>query len=357
MPQEIVCQIFVLLPRKDRLSFTLVCPEWMHATDIPTIWKKLSVIVNEDFIEPSLIYLTQRYFRYIKVLEIGWNHPMRQNSTIPQLRHKEIVKRVGRLFVLLFERLVQIQHLVISNWHDIYHLKKLSYLLLRFIKYQCNLQSITLNNANLYDMNFANILIGCLRSKSAVKHINLHYTTYNSRKLFDSWVFTNCMELFYNLETLSIDCWIFWQFFNKLQVRYCRLRQLNLYLDDSMKKFDNLITIRETQWQMFFVYLPRATVNLKVEKPMNDEQFRTIIQKFYPLFSFTWTYPYPTETCQFDCNQCLERLTNLQYGTLEYIHLNLPLEMWHLKDKISYIKRKCKNVRSFIFNDIELIEK
>lgn len=104
--------------------------------------------------------------------------------------------------------------------------------------------------------------------------------------------------------------------FMQLQVRLCKLKELNLYLDDSPKKLDAMVSIRETQWEMFFAYLPRATVSLKIEKPIRDEQFKNIMHKHYPLLSFTWNYKYYRETCHMDCCQCLERLTNLQYRTL-----------------------------------------
>lgn len=162
----------------------------------------------------------------------------------------------------------------------------------------------------------------------------------------------------------------------QLQVRLCKLKELNLYLDDSPKKLDAMVSIRETQWEMFFAYLPRATVSLKIEKPIRDEQFKNIMHKHYPLLSFSWNYKYYRETCQMDCCQCLERLTNLQFRTLgkclthtalqqpllswtnffpEYIHLNLPLEQWDLHDKINFIKRKCRKIKSFIFNNVQLV--
>lgn len=87
-------------------------------------------------------------------------------------------------------------------------------------------------------------------------------------------------------------------------------------MDDTIRKLDTMSIVRENQWDMFFVYLPRATVNLNVDKPMRDEQFKKIIQKQYPLITFTWNYPNYKETCHVDCSQCLERLANLQFRTI-----------------------------------------
>lgn len=159
-------------------------------------------------------------------------YPLSDKKTGP--RHKDTLKRVGRFLVLLFERNVQLKHLVIFDWYDIHQLKKLCYLLMRFVKYvssyitlrflitvitrcQNHLETVTLVNANLNNTNFANILIACMRSKSTITSLNLHYSTYNSWRLFDSWVFTNCLEMFQNLEVLTVDCWIFLQCYNRVK--------------------------------------------------------------------------------------------------------------------------------------------
>ncbi|ENN76696.1 F-box only protein 39-like [Dendroctonus ponderosae] len=360
LPNEILGNIFKLLPSRDKMSFSSTCRRWRDAVETPSLWKKLNVKVDEDFNEPSVIFLTQNYHHYIEELEIGWSVPYVLSEKVFCLRHKETVKRVGRFLILLFERFVQVKHLVIHEWYDIYQLKKLCYLLMRFLKQQNRLESLTLINANMNEMNFSNLLMACLRSKSTIKHIALHYSTYNSRKYFDSWNFANSVEMFYNLETLTIDCWIFLLFFNKvciLQVRICKLKTLNLYMDDTIRKLDTISIVRESQWEMFFVYLPRATVNLNVDKPMRDEQFKKIIQKHYPLITFTWNYPNYKESCYVDCCQCLERLANLQFKTLENIRLTLPLSEEQLKDKIGYIQKKCRKVKSFVFNNVELIKK
>lgn len=83
---------------------------------------------------------------------------------------------------------------------------------------QNHLETVTLVNANLNNINFANILIACMRSKSTITSLNLHYSTYNSWRLFDSWVFTNCLEMFQNLEVLTVDCWIFLQCYNRVKI-------------------------------------------------------------------------------------------------------------------------------------------
>lgn len=85
-------------------------------------------------------------------------------------------------------------------------------------RYQNHLETVTLVNANLNNINFANILIACMRSKSTITSLNLHYSTYNSWRLFDSWVFTNCLEMFQNLEVLTVDCWIFLQCYSRVKI-------------------------------------------------------------------------------------------------------------------------------------------
>lgn len=152
LPKEILGHIFSYLTRYDKLAFTLVCPQWDYATDTPTFWKKVTVRIDEDFFgwyfihvfdlviytyfsEPSLIFLTKKYFRYIKILEIGWTSPPLHNLRLSYMKHKDVIKRVGKFLIFLYERFVQIQHLIIFDWYDIYHLRKLSYLLLRFLKY------------------------------------------------------------------------------------------------------------------------------------------------------------------------------------------------------------------------------
>lgn len=99
-------------------------------------------------------------------------------------------------------------------------------------------------------------------------------------------------------------------------MRLCKLKSLHLYLDDSLKNVDGLGVIRESRWEMFFSFFPRAVVHLKVEKPMRDDQFRRILQKHYSLVSFEWTYRPFKDTCHVDCCQCLDRLVKLQQDSL-----------------------------------------
>ncbi|XP_066151346.1 uncharacterized protein [Euwallacea fornicatus] len=356
MPLEILYKIFNLLSYYDKLAFMSSCSRWRDAAETATIWRKLQVQVDTDLNEPSIIFLTQKYYKYIEHLEIGWSVSYSQSDKKGAPRHKETVKKVGRFLVLLFERLVQLKSLTITEWYDLYQLKKLSYLLIRFIKHQSQLESLKLVNANMNNMSFSNILIACLKSKRTLTSISLRYSTFNSKRLFDSTVFTNCIEMFYNLEILTLDCWIFMQFFSKLQARFKKLKVLNLHLDNSTKRIDTLNIMQEGQKDKFFACLPKARVHLIVEKPMTDNQFMQILQNYYPLVSFEWTYSPYMETCYMDCCQCLERLVSLQQDTLEAIKLVLPLAEEKLKDKISHIKQKCYNLESFQFNNVELME-
>ncbi|CAG9763054.1 unnamed protein product [Ceutorhynchus assimilis] len=357
MPMEILGIVFrYLMRRRDKLAFILVCPEWMEAVDFKVFWAKFIVKIDEDFSEPSLIYLTQKYYKYITILEIGWGNT--RNHSLFFMRFRDIIKRVGRFFTILYEHYVQLHRLNIFDWYDVHALRKLSYLLMRFMKRQYYLKAVTLNNANFPDIAFSNSLLAFLRSKSSLKHMTLHFSTFNARKLFDCFAFSTTMELFQNLEIISIDCWIFYKFFDKLQMKFNKVRLIYLYLDYTFKKAEPVIRIRQCQWEKFHEYFPHAVVNYIIDRPMKDKQFEGILQSQYILVSFIWNYYPYKESCLVDCYQCLQRIVDLQSENIEYINLTLPTDdLDTLQYKLRSFKRICSKLKSFLLNNEELMVK
>ncbi|KAL1517635.1 hypothetical protein ABEB36_001373 [Hypothenemus hampei] len=355
MPFEILCYIFQFFSYRDKLVFLSVCTQWQKAVGAPLFWKKIIVKIDRDLNEPSLLYLIQKYYMHIEILEIGWSVPYASRLKYPEMNYKEIVKRVGRFLILFFERRIQLKHLVIANWYDIYQLRKLCYFLVRIIRHQTSLESITLHNANLNEMNFSKILVLCTLTRHTINQLNIHYSTFNAKRFFDWWVFTNCIEMFDNLTVLTIDCWIFLQFFYKLRVTLHKLELLNLYVANTRKKCDGLIIVNQTDWEKFVICMPKTVVTLKMDNPMSDKRFERILQKHYPLVAFEWNYLFYNESCLKDCQQCLERLVKEQQNVLEKIRLNIPLERNQLQDIIDWIRKKCQKLQSFVFNNQDLL--
>ncbi|XP_050312308.1 uncharacterized protein LOC126747614 [Anthonomus grandis grandis] len=357
LPHELVATVFQNLDtRKDRIAFTLACPEWFLATDAPVFWQNFKIVIDVDYADPYLMHMVQRYFRHFKTLELTWVMSPRW-VRMPFSHYKEMVKAIGRILVLLYDFSVQLREIHVSRWPGSKHTKKLGYLLMRYIKSQTRLRILTLNEANFYHVNFANVLTECMRSHKTLKKLNFHYTTKWSRQSFNRWLFSMCLENLYFLESLTMDCWMFWQFFSKLQTLIPKLKELNLYLDESPSPSqpEPLALIKDSQWELFSTYLPRSCVYLTIERPMNDTLASIIFQKDYKLVSLNWNYTYYRESCRTDCCLCLDKLAHLDYPCLERIRLNVPFPPEVLRDRVNYLVRKCRGIKSFILNGNELI--
>ncbi|XP_030764698.1 F-box only protein 39-like [Sitophilus oryzae] len=354
VPTVALCSIFEILTRRDRLAFVMVCQSWKEAVTCSRFWRKFVVYIDQDFMEPSLIHLTQEFYKYIKHLVIGWRTPMWEHRLKwPELKYKDLTKRVGKFLVILYERSVQINVLEINNWYDVFYIRKLGYLMLRIVKNQYGLTSITLNNANFHDMNFINILVSCLRSKSTLEEIHVHYLSTLTQRNFDGWIFTSCTEQFTNLKVFTVNIWVFWHFYSRLQVTLSKLTELNLYLDDSARIIDKITfpDIAESQWDMFHVLLPNVLVNLSVKKFLTDSQMKTIVQQSFPLASFVWKYKVNKECCRKTCAICLRLLTNNHRDTLQTVVIAVPdVSEVPFIQRIIFLKNKCKKLQYFCFN-------
>ncbi|KAF7264701.1 uncharacterized protein LOC143200505 [Rhynchophorus ferrugineus] len=356
LPAVPLGDIFGRLSRRDKLSFTMVCSSWKNAVTCGLFWKKLVVRIDEDFVDSSLIHLTQDFYRYVRMLSIGWAGPVwQQRLKWPELKYRDLTKRVGKFLVILYERSVQVEVLEITNWYDIFYLRKLGYLMLRFIKNQNNLVSITLNNANLYDMNFVNILVSCLRSKSSLRQLHIHYSAGMTQKNFDSWVFTSCTEQFVNITTMTLNFWVFWHFFSKLQVRLVKLTQLDLYLDEGMRIVEKVTfpEIPQKQWELFPILLPNVFVNFILRKSLTDTHIQLTLQKVFPIVSFVWKYKLSKDCSLKACSDCLRLLAEYHRDTLQIVIIVAPdVDELLLLQKIVMLKRRCKKLKCLMFNNL-----
>lgn len=57
VPTEIITEILQYLSRPDRLSCSLVCRKWKEALNRKSLWKKLVLKIDKDFLGITFIYV------------------------------------------------------------------------------------------------------------------------------------------------------------------------------------------------------------------------------------------------------------------------------------------------------------
>ncbi|CAH0546319.1 unnamed protein product [Brassicogethes aeneus] len=129
---DIMVEIYKYLPRRDKLSCSMVCTHWKDALDISDLWSNMIVHIDTDLMEPSTIIFSRYFNKYIKSLEIGWAFPQRPSRWLP-FKHKDLTKRAVRLFNILNDSRVQLSSIKIFDWYDIFRFKKIIYHLARFL--------------------------------------------------------------------------------------------------------------------------------------------------------------------------------------------------------------------------------
>ncbi|XP_060520386.1 F-box only protein 39-like isoform X2 [Cylas formicarius] len=356
VPELALREVYKSLGRRDRLSCTLVCPQWRNAMDYVGLWRKMTVHIDSDFTEPSTIFLTRYYHKYLQSLDLSWATPALSQSKWSHLRYDDLTKKVGRYLIILYDSYVQLSHLKISDWYNIFHMRKLSYFLIRFIKYQHNLRTLHLSNANFYAIDFSKILASCMNSSTCLVELNVRYSSAYAKKRFDGWIFASCLETFVSLRELTVDYWIFCDFAVKVQTENHNFVKAKIILNENEGASENLPEITSENWSNMRKIFPNLTVHLLIDRALKFDEIDLILKPQMPLTHFSSRLFFEdVQDDSYEYKQALKLLADRFKKTIESVKLEIDLDSKRLTREIHYILFRCKKLKSLRYNCEELM--
>ncbi|RZC32450.1 F-box only protein 39 [Asbolus verrucosus] len=324
LPAEALAHVFSYLPRRDRLSCSLVCQAWKNGLNHMKLWKTIVVYIDKDLMEPSTILLLRDYCKYVKNLEFGWS--VSNKSKLGPVVFKELTKRAVRFFLILHDNFTQIHKLKISNWLDFTAFQKITYHLSRFLK-----------------VNFTKMMTACLSSKTTITYLDLHNCDYC--QYFDAVYFRSCIEELSYLKTFKLDYYILaCNLIDSIVTSRNRcLENLELVLGGNR-------VISNDQWRL----LNNACPNLKVKIISNVySDLERYLAQSIPLVAFSVTIPRSlNRETRYNFLKTLHLLIITYYKTLVYLDVRIRNDVDILDEVLTMAIKKYSRLKTLAFNGV-----
>ncbi|KAK4872399.1 hypothetical protein RN001_014428 [Aquatica leii] len=204
LPAEIITEIFLYLPRKDRLICSKVCRLWNGAVNSPYLWRSMVIYLDSDLTEPSTTLVTRAYHEYFKAMEFCWSNP-RLPARWMQHDLKEFSKRACQYIMILQNSYIQLHSIKIVDWYEVPYLKKIIYHLCKFIKSQLHLVRVSFFNTNFYKPECVKLLSACLTTVNTIHYLDISNCHHPNPVFYNPVPMKPCFDYLHCLQTLKVD--------------------------------------------------------------------------------------------------------------------------------------------------------
>ncbi|XP_022904161.1 F-box only protein 39-like [Onthophagus taurus] len=357
LPTDVLALIFSFLPRRDRLSCSMVCMLWKEAINSPQLWKHMVIIIDKDLLsDPSTVLLTRDYHQFIKSLELTWSRPYIPLRWLPT-KLSEIVKRTTRFFNILTENFVQLRSLKMHWWNDLTRFKKIVYHMSLFLKIQACLTDLCFFNAMLNKCDFVKFIASCMNCKMTVTNLDIRNSFYNVDDELDSVQLIDCIEHLNGLRQLKVD---FPVFRREIMHLLSSGRNTSLNMVEVHVFASDMIPIRNSDWRDVSLKLSNLNVALHFIGMLDLDSVVSLLQRSIPLHTFTVTTARAWQNyTPNSCKELFRVLTSNYKNSLEIIDCRLYENVDTIDDILFHLLINCTKLKKFSYrggiNTIELL--
>ncbi|KAF5282467.1 hypothetical protein FQA39_LY17582 [Lamprigera yunnana] len=351
LPVEIMTEIFLYLPRKDRLACSNVCHLWNEAVNSPYLWRSMVIYLDSDLTEPSTMLVTRAYHEYFKAMEFCWSNP-RLPARWMQHDLKEFSKRACQYIMILQNSYIQLNSIKIVDWYEVPYLKKIIYHLCKFLRSQLHLVKVSFFNTNFYKPECVKLLSACLTTVNTIHYLDISNCHHPNPVFYDPVPMKACFDYLNSLQILKVD---YTAFSSGLMDALLLYKNTSLkYIDMMVRENDYLQSVISAEaWKALQVQCPKLKVAVHIKNRCHFDDIYHIFQETMPLTVFTLTCgKIWDQTRSREFRNTISLLIKNYNKILERVYLQTNYNREILDELLITLIKKCANLQYFEFHGI-----
>ncbi|KAG8037124.1 hypothetical protein G9C98_004446 [Cotesia typhae] len=357
LPELILTLIFDYLECRDRFSVDRTCQSWSRALAAPVLWRSITIFIDRDLRSDSspTKQLAGKYGQYIRKLELAWSRPYilpSETRASWNIRAKEGVEFIA----VIKNKAVQLKQLVLTDWFfgsNWNHRSKLLYAVAHFLRFQRNLTSLSLLNANLGVSDVLRLFRAVSWScGDSLKHLDIRGAFKDWQAPHSNSRYLQYLERLHTLTTFKLDYPALSDLaLNSLALAAPKvLRELHISVRDSDARQH---TIQDAAWHNLVAVCPQLTVSYTIVNISHYEDISYLLVPSVPLSRFHMYGGHVWDQSRSrNFRSTIGLLISYYSKSLSEVMLQLRNNREQLDDLLVALVERCRRLTNFQYNGI-----